>query len=193
MKFKFLIFGLLLILCNPSYAYTLLGPLHLLFSMSINAQAVSDLKSENLASKKAKYTNKINLVIAPNKKRYQKTKYRTQEIIKFASGSNKIDPTSYNLLREYGSAMENGVSDSVILLEGHTDNIGEAKDNYNLSYKRVVAIKNFLTAFYDISPNRILVKAYGETKPIASNLSEKGRSINRRVEFTRMQEVVSKR
>lgn len=123
----------------------------------------------------------------------QVTQYRSQELINFSSNSSAIDPSSYDLLREYGSAIENGVSDSVILLAGHADSTGNEQDNYELSYKRVVAVKKFLTTFYDISPDRLLVKAYGETKPIADNTSVQGRSLNRRVEFIRMQEVVSKR
>lgn len=127
------------------------------------------------------------------KKHYLKTKYRSTEMINFSSASAAIQPNSYDLLRQYGSAMENGVSDSVILIEGHTDSIGSEQDNYNLSYKRVLAIKKFLTSFYNISPDRILVKAYGEKKPIATNMNAKGRSINRRVEFIRMQETAVKK
>ena len=133
-------------------------------------------------------------VIFPSqKKHYLKTKYRSTEMINFSSASAAIQPTSYDLLRQYGSAMENGVSDSVILIEGHTDSIGSEQDNYNLSYKRVLAIKKFLTSFYNISPDRILVKAYGEKKPITTNMNAKGRSINRRVEFIRMQEIAVKK
>lgn len=156
------------------------APIDLLFSSSLM----------NLINVEPVSISDINtLIVSSEKDHYIKTKYRSTEMINFSSASAVIQPTSYDLLRQYGSAMEDGVSDSVILIEGHTDSIGSEQDNYNLSYKRVLAIKKFLTSFYNISPDRILVKAYGEKKPIATNMNAKGRSINRRVEFIRVSKV----
>ncbi|MTI30001.1 hypothetical protein E1171_04180 [Cytophagales bacterium RKSG123] len=66
---------------------------------------------------------------------------------------------------------------------GHTDNQGDPKANLRLSKERVDVVKNYLVK-KGIKSNRIEGKGYGATKPIDSNLNEKGRKNNRRVEIT---------
>ncbi len=70
-----------------------------------------------------------------------------------------------------------------ILLEGHTDNQGDWNDNLKLSIERVENVKNYLIS-KGIEGNRIKIKGWGGAKPIANNLLEDTRRINRRVEFT---------
>lgn len=69
-----------------------------------------------------------------------------------------------------------------IELSGHTDNGGKAKLNLKLSRDRVIRVKNYL-AEKGIDARRIRGIGYGETQPIASNKTEAGRRLNRRVEF----------
>lgn len=69
-----------------------------------------------------------------------------------------------------------------IELSAHTDNIGSPKYNMALSQDRAYAVSQYF--FYSgISPNRIVPKGYGESKPVATNKTEAGRQLNRRVEF----------
>jgi outer membrane protein OmpA-like peptidoglycan-associated protein len=70
-----------------------------------------------------------------------------------------------------------------IELSGHTDNVGDPKKDLELSYQRVEVVKKYLVQ-KGIRANRITLKAYGGTKPIASNATEETRMQNRRVEFT---------
>ena len=70
-----------------------------------------------------------------------------------------------------------------ILLEGHTDNIGDWQKNVKLSEDRVLAVKKFLSG-RGIDVQRIQTKAWGPANPISSNLTEETRQWNRRVEFT---------
>lgn len=70
-----------------------------------------------------------------------------------------------------------------ILLEGHTDNQGDWNDNLKLSIERVENVKKHLIS-RGIDGNRIKIKGWGGAKPIANNLLEDTRRINRRVEFT---------
>jgi outer membrane protein OmpA-like peptidoglycan-associated protein len=53
--------------------------------------------------------------------------------------------------------------------------------------RRANAVTEYLIAHHGIEPNRLTMKGYGEIRPIASNDSEKGRSLNRRVEFIRIE------
>ncbi len=74
-------------------------------------------------------------------------------------------------------------SSSTILIEGHTDNIGSALKNKNLSLSRAKTIEQYLIAHH-ITSNRISTIGYGDTKPIANNDTEQGRQQNRRTSFT---------
>ncbi len=73
--------------------------------------------------------------------------------------------------------------DMTILLEGHTDNQGELGPNMKLAEDRVKTVKGYLTA-KGITENRVQTKAWGPSRPIASNETEEKRKLNRRVEFT---------
>ena len=70
-----------------------------------------------------------------------------------------------------------------ILIEGHTDNTGDANKNKILSLSRAKSIAQFLME-HKIQAQRITTIGYGDTKPIASNDTEQGRQQNRRTSFT---------
>jgi outer membrane protein OmpA-like peptidoglycan-associated protein/Tol biopolymer transport system component len=72
-----------------------------------------------------------------------------------------------------------------IRLEGHTDNQGDPKLNMKLSVDRVNEVKRYLVE-HGVEKKRITTVGYGDTKPIASNVKEETRSLNRRVEFVIM-------
>ena len=69
-----------------------------------------------------------------------------------------------------------------IELSGHTDNVGNAKKNVDLSQQRVEIVKQYLLE-KGIGTDRISGKGYGGSQPITSNKSEVTRRLNRRVEF----------
>ena len=73
-------------------------------------------------------------------------------------------------------------SDANISIEGHADNTGEESYNNPLSKNRSKSIKDYLVNL-GIDENRLSTKAFGEAMPKASNDTEEGRAINRRVEF----------
>ncbi len=70
-----------------------------------------------------------------------------------------------------------------ILVAGYTCNIGPYGYNKVLSEKRAEAVANYLIQ-KGVSPKRIKIIGYGETRPKYSNKTAKGRSQNRRVEIT---------
>jgi outer membrane protein OmpA-like peptidoglycan-associated protein len=69
-----------------------------------------------------------------------------------------------------------------IEISGYTDNVGKPADNLVLSNNRAKAVVNYLVS-KSIAVQRLSAKGYGETKPIADNKSEDGRSQNRRTEM----------
>lgn len=67
-------------------------------------------------------------------------------------------------------------------IQGHTDNVGNPKDNEALSTNRAFTVKSTLEEF-GVDGKRITAKGFGQNHPIASNDSESGRAKNRRTEF----------
>ena len=70
-----------------------------------------------------------------------------------------------------------------ISIEGHTDNVGNAKYNQGLSEQRAAAVKEYLLKNGVSGGERITTVGYGQTKPIADNATANGRFQNRRVEI----------
>ena len=68
-------------------------------------------------------------------------------------------------------------------ISGHTDSRGSEKYNQELSEKRAKSVYDFLI-MHGISVDRLTYKGYGESKPVATNKTAKGRAQNRRTEFT---------
>ena len=73
--------------------------------------------------------------------------------------------------------------DTVVSVVGHTDNVGDALYNLDLSERRAQAVATILRQG-GVSPGRVRAYGAGEDDPIASNLNEAGRALNRRVEIT---------
>lgn len=71
--------------------------------------------------------------------------------------------------------------DTNILIEGHTDSIGDEEYNMELSQERAESVSIYLKEL-GIRGNRLITKGYGENQPVADNDSEAGRQENRRVE-----------
>lgn len=69
-----------------------------------------------------------------------------------------------------------------IEIQGHTDNVGTEEANKELSQLRAEAVRNFLLET-GINEDKVIAKGYGESQPIQSNESERGRALNRRTEF----------
>ncbi len=67
-------------------------------------------------------------------------------------------------------------------LGGHTANSGNEEDNLILSMKRAAAVRNYLIA-QGVKHENIIIKYFGDKYPIASNDTETGRQLNRRVEM----------
>lgn len=71
----------------------------------------------------------------------------------------------------------------ITVIEGHTDSIGSAEVNRRMSLKRAGVIRDYFVRQHGIPKERIQVKGYGLTQPIADNGTEQGRAVNRRTEI----------
>jgi outer membrane protein OmpA-like peptidoglycan-associated protein len=106
----------------------------------------------------------------------------TQGIL-FDTGSDRIRPESTPTLKEI-TAMLKEHGDLKLMIEGHTDNVGQAASNRALSEKRAAAVKAYL-AGQGIAAARLESQGLGDTKPAAKNDTPEGRQTNRRVELVR--------
>ncbi|MGQ9707736.1 MAG: OmpA family protein [bacterium] len=100
----------------------------------------------------------------------------------FEFGKANLRTESYPALMEAAQIMKDN-PDIVVEIQGHTDNIGSERANQILSEKRAYSVMNFLVQYGGIDPKRLSAKGYGESRPIASNDTDEGRQLNRRVEF----------
>ena len=69
-----------------------------------------------------------------------------------------------------------------IEISGHTDDVGDAKQNLILSQKRAQSVVDYLLKG-GLASSRIKAVGYGKTRPVVPNTSEENRRLNRRIEW----------
>ena len=99
----------------------------------------------------------------------------------FETGKSTLLPQSNAELDKIAEFLAEGTV-SQIEISGHTDNVGSDELNLKLSQARAQAVVNYLVS-KGINANMLQAKGYGKTRPIDTNLTEQGKSNNRRVEF----------
>ena len=110
---------------------------------------------------------------------------RVMASIQFDSSSARIKGASYSLLDEYGKALTGKLATASLQVEGHTDSQGSAAYNRELGQQRAQSVVAYLVSRFDIDPQRLQARSFGESRPVADNASSTGRTRNRRVEFVR--------
>jgi OOP family OmpA-OmpF porin len=104
------------------------------------------------------------------------------ETVQFETDSAVLVDRSKQLLDDVVRELNEHPEVKKVLIEGHTDAVASKKHNMKLSQDRVASVKAYLLS-KGIEGKRLQTKAYGETRPIASNKTEEGRAKNRRVDF----------
>ena len=99
----------------------------------------------------------------------------------FETESHRLDDAAKRSLKE-SVAVLTSHSDVRIEIGGHADSRGPADYNMGLSERRAKSAYDYLVA-EGVDPNRLTVRGYGETKPIATNETPEGLAKNRRVEL----------
>ena len=102
--------------------------------------------------------------------------------ILFRTNRADLAPQSHALLDEL-AAVSLQCADAQIEIGGHTDSLGKASYNMNLSQQRAEAVLRYLQAA-SVSADNLSAVGYGETQPVAKNTTREGRANNRRIEFT---------
>jgi len=102
------------------------------------------------------------------------------ENIYFDNNSYEVKDATKEILIEFAKYLD--LNTLIIEINGFTDNIGDNEDNQLLSENRAKTVRD-LIVMQGISEKRVFYNGFGESFPVSSNDSEKGRSYNRRTEF----------
>ena len=110
--------------------------------------------------------------------------------LRFESGEATIKSDGYQVLDELIAYLKTAAGDRLIRVEGHADNmeIGPSlkslyQTNWDLSKARAGGVLRYLIVKGGIDSAKLSSVGYGDTKPMASNVSEVGRQKNRRVDI----------
>ena len=101
--------------------------------------------------------------------------------VTFNTNEYTIRPDFHSTLDSVSQVLYKFV-DTRLMVIGHTDSTGARDYNYNLSNRRATSVSNYL-ASRGVDQNRLIVQGMGPDQPVASNETESGRAMNRRVEL----------
>lgn len=102
--------------------------------------------------------------------------------VQFGSNSAVLNKKSASLLEKVDKALGT-VGARSITVEGHTDSMGSAEQNREVSEKRAEAVQNYMVTNGKLSANQVKAVGKGEENPISDNNTARGRSENRRIDL----------
>lgn len=121
-----------------------------------------------------------NYVIDPSAEVPSDGRVVVDDPVLFATGSIEVSSDFYGLL-DLGVAVMSLNPQVVMIVEGHTDEVGSTEANQRLSEERARAVVAYITD-KGIDPGKFEVIGKGETDPVAPNDTPEGRQQNRRIE-----------
>jgi outer membrane protein OmpA-like peptidoglycan-associated protein len=101
--------------------------------------------------------------------------------VTFDTNSTEVRPGLYSEINRVAGVL-NQYPNTLIRVEGHTDSKGSSEYNMNLSKRRANTVKTLLVQ-RGVADSRIEVVGFGATMPVATNNTDIGRQMNRRVEI----------
>lgn len=102
--------------------------------------------------------------------------------ITFKTGSPDLNADFFRVLDSVGLVVDE-YKKTLVVIAGHTDNVGSDQSNQSLSQSRAEAVGRYMSG-KGVATERMVITGYGESRPVTSNDSDSGRSQNRRVEIT---------
>ncbi len=104
------------------------------------------------------------------------------EQVRFETGSHVLLKQSDDLLGQVAAVLNGHPEITRVAIDGHTDTVGQLKNNLALSRRRAVSVLRWLVE-HGVDERRLEARGFGPRRPIAPNTSAEGRAKNRRVEF----------
>jgi outer membrane protein OmpA-like peptidoglycan-associated protein len=99
----------------------------------------------------------------------------------FDTNSTTVKPAFYSTMDKLADVVVR-YNKTTLTVVGHTDNVGSDKYNQDLSQRRAYSVAQYFES-KRVNPMRLATAGKGESEPVASNASEQGRQLNRRVEI----------
>lgn len=109
-------------------------------------------------------------------------KIEIKEKIQFEYNKAVILPASYSLLDEIADIIKKNPHIKKLSIEGHASSEGNPQHNLKLSDDRAQSVRKYLVD-KGVDAGRLTAKGFGAKRPIATNDTDEGKEINRRVEF----------
>ena len=101
-------------------------------------------------------------------------------VLDFDQGKADIKPQYRNEIAKVADYMKR-YSTTTAVIEGHTDNVGDANQNMKLSQQRAQNVVNYLVDNFGIERTRLSAKGFGSTRRVSYNNTPEGRQKNRRI------------
>jgi len=101
--------------------------------------------------------------------------------VEFEFDSATLTPVSSVVLDAATDSL-NQCPNVAVGIEGHTDSVGPDAYNQSLGQRRAASVRDFLVG-KGVPASRLTASSYGESRPIATNDTDEGRALNRRVEL----------
>ena len=109
-------------------------------------------------------------------------KLEISDKIYFDLGKATLQARSNRLLDQISNVIQQHPEIEKVIIEGHTDNVGEPARNQELSKQRADAVQAYLVQ-KGVKAERLETQGFGQERPLATNDTEEGRAANRRVDF----------
>ena len=108
-------------------------------------------------------------------------------VVHFAAGSDGLSAETRQRLDAIASYLRTDPTVKKIIIAGHTDDIGQYRDNDKLGQRRSAGIRDYLQAV-GVPADKFELRSLGERKPIYTNTTNEGRARNRRAHITLVRE-----
>jgi peptidoglycan-associated lipoprotein len=118
-------------------------------------------------------------VLAKGKVAFEQT--FSEDRVRFKIGSADLSKESQSALDDFGGKVKALGEPYFIEIQGHTDDVGSSKYNDDLGQRRAEAVRRYLGRGQKLPLNRMSTISYGDSAPVSSNKTKKGRAENRRV------------
>jgi len=123
--------------------------------------------------------NKLNLWLADPAKLVDKDTWFDFDRLLFDTGMATLQPKSQEQLKNIAEVLK-AYPNVEVKIGGYTDNVGDPKANLKLSEERAKTVMQNLVDM-GIDAKRLTAEGYGEKHPVASNDTEEGKALNRRI------------
>jgi chemotaxis protein MotB len=157
----------------PSPPKTLVEPINEQMTIEIYRKIKTQIDSEDLSEDIEMIQQEDDTIVL-----------RVKDTVLFQPGETQISPKSFPMLRYIADIIR--PLPLKLRIEGHSDSVTDAKSElgkWDISMARSVSVMRFLRKSDLLPLERMGAAGYGDTKPIATNASNDGRALNRRVDF----------